>query len=122
MSTSKQYFTKSADASRVFAYGIRAGMLANENADVVAFKVPTPKKDGGLLIGLGLSNTAAWKDGYFVVKIGTVEIMRFVDELCDLKRPMFLPVEIQKNDVVTVAFRNGGSVASVDASVRCSYL
>jgi len=109
------------NGAQVFSYGQVAQVVAGGAAVVCAFDAPAARKIIGLTIGMGISDVTAWGAGAsFEVHVGGVPVLFITDQLSDLIRPAFFPIEVPAKAAVVLYYKNGATAPVVDvaATVR----
>ena len=98
-------------------YGTGASVAAGASATLCEFSAPQSAAAVGLSVGFGLDNIAAWASGVaFVIYIAGREVITFQDQISDLLRPEFLPLEIKGGETVRIDCVNASASAVVAAA------
>jgi hypothetical protein len=93
-------------------YGAGVAVPAGGKATLCEFAAPKAASMYGLTVGFGLSDVAAWGAGAaFVIYVGGREIVAFSDQIADLLRPEFLPVEAKGGESIRIDCVNATAAA-----------
>jgi len=91
----------------VAAYGSGVNVPIGGRVTICEFDVPAAPIPYGLSVGFGLSNVAAWGSGAgFVINIDGRDVVTFTDQISDLLRPEFLPIELHGKQTVRIECEN----------------
>ena len=116
----QQVGTVRSNGASAFCYGSGQVVTAGNEAVVARFAAPDAAKVIGVSVGFGIADVTAWGAGAaFSIWVGGREQVRFSDQISDMLRPEFLPIEIKGGETVSVKFHNGTAAdQTVAAFVR----
>jgi len=101
-----------------FCYAESVSVAPGQTQTLCRFYAPRTTEMFGLSVGFGLGALADWGLGAkFIVLVGGREVISFTDEISDIKRMAFIPVEVKGGESVQIDYYNGTAAASVAAAV-----
>jgi len=108
------------NGAHVFAYGKEASVAPGAQVKVCEFYAPSVQRIAGLTLGMGISDVSAWGIGaQFELHINGRQVLIITDQIADLLRPEFMPIEINGKSNVELYFKNGTvNALDVAATVR----
>jgi len=104
------------NGAQTFSYGQNTAVPAAGSVVVCEFDAPELKKIIGVSLGLGLSDVTAWGAGaqFDLVIDGTVRLT-ITDQISDLLRMEFIPMNIYGKSNIGLVFTNG-TAAAIDVA------
>jgi len=112
----KQVGTVITNGKSAACYGSGVPVAAGGKITVCEFAAPNAANVYGISLGFGLDDVTAWGTGAaFALYVGGREVVTFSDQISDLLRPEFLPVEIKGGEAVRIDCINATAAAIVAA-------
>jgi len=103
----------------VACYGSGVNVPVAGRVTICEFEASAAPVIYGLSVGLGISDVTAWGGVGFIISVNGREVVSFTDQISDLLRPEFLPIEIQSKQLITIeCFNNTAAAITASAFAR----
>ncbi len=89
------------------SYGTAASVSAGATVTLCDFSAPEGADILGISLGLGISDVTAWNACVFTLYRNGAKVLTIADQISDLLRPEFIPLEVKAKDKLRLDFSNG---------------